>query len=464
MSPVEQLSGVEAMSARIAKFAILFSLVLVTSAAQTVSAQLVLGRVGGVKIDAQGVIQQGFQKLDGTTLRQVQDYLNAADQDISKSTSMRMISLRGLEDAVNETHRTGKQLSAEVQYMAGLQRVEFVILSPETNDVILAGPAEGWKISAGGSIVGATTNRPVIHLEDFLVAMRTVDAANEGSGISVSIDPTEQGVKQLTQFYKQLAQGGGFDPSLEDKIENVLGDQQISLTGVPQDSRFANVLVAADYKMKRIAMGLEASPIKALPSFLDLAVNGKAKVVRMSPRFWMECNYQPLAKSDDGQVWQLRGQGVKTLCEETVVSRDGTERVKPNRFASKWADLMTKNFDDLAAADSTFGELRNVMDLSVIAALMKQQQMTQAVSLEIPAILGLTEVATTPAWTVPKTVPTQCSFARLTRSWLVTASGGVSVDSWGVAEKFETDAKVGEVAKVALKRNSDRWWWNASTN
>ena len=452
------------MSARFAKFAILFSLVLVTSASQTVYGQLVVGRVGGVKIDAQGVIQQGFENLDESTLRQVQDYLDSADHDISKSTKMRMISLRGLEEAITETNRSGEKLPAEVQYMAGLQRVEFVILSPETNDVILAGPAEGWKVAADGSIVGASTNRPVIHLEDFLVAMRSVDAANRGTGISVSIDPTPQGVEQLSKLFAQLARRRDFSPSMQGEVERVMGDQQISLTGVPQDSRFAHVLVAADYKMKRIAMGLEASPIQALPSFLDLAVNGKAKLVRTSPRFWMECNYQPLAKSDNGQVWQLRGQGVKTLCEETVVSRNGEKRIKPNRFASKWADLMTKHFDELAAADATFGELRNVMDLSVVGALMKQQQMMQTVSLEIPAILGLTEVATTPAWTVPKKVPTQCSFARLSQSWLVTASGGVTVDSWGVADKFEVDAKVGEVAQVALKRNADRWWWNASTN
>ena len=452
------------MSARFVKFSILFSLVLVIGAAQSASGQFLLSRVGGVKIDAQGVIQQGFESLDESTLKQVQDYLNAADQDISKSTSMRMISLRGLEEAISEAHRSGKQLPAEVQYMAGLQRVEFVILSPETNDVILAGPAEGWKVSGDGSIVGVSTNRPVIHLEDFLVAMRSVDAANQGSGISVSIDPTQEGTQRLTQFYAELSKRREFNPSMKGDVEQVMGDQQIRLTGVPQDSRFAHVLVAADYKMKRIAMGLEASPIKSLPSFLDLAVKGKAKTVRMAPRFWMECNYQPLAKSENGHVWQLRGQGVKTLCEETVVSRDGKQKVKPNRFATKWSDLMTKHFDELAAADATFGELRNVMDLSVVGALMKQQQMTQAVSLDIPGILGLTEVATTPAWTVPKTVPTQCSFARLSRSWLVTASGGVTVDSWAVADKSEVDAKVGEVAQVALKRSTDRWWWNAAIN
>ena len=123
-----------------------------------------------------------------------------------------MISLRGLEEAISEAHRSGKQLPAEVQYMAGLQRVEFVILSPETNDVILAGPAEGWKVSGDGSIVGVSTNRPVIHLEDFLVAMRSVDAANQGSGISVSIDPTQEGTQRLTQFYAELSKRREFNP------------------------------------------------------------------------------------------------------------------------------------------------------------------------------------------------------------------------------------------------------------
>ena len=203
------------MSARFVKFSILFSLVLVIGAAQSASGQFLLSRVGGVKIDAQGVIQQGFESLDESTLKQVQDYLNAADQDISKSTSMRMISLRGLEEAISEAHRTGKQLPAEVQYMAGLQRVEFVLLSPETNDIILAGLAEGWKVSADGSIVGVTTNRPVIHLEDFLVAMRSVDAANQGSGISVSIDPTQEGTQRLTQFYAELSKRREFNPSMK---------------------------------------------------------------------------------------------------------------------------------------------------------------------------------------------------------------------------------------------------------
>ena len=101
------------------------------------------------------------------------------------------------------------------------------------------------------------------------------------------------------------------------------------------------------------------------------------------------------------------------------------------------------------------------VSVSVIAALIRQQRILETASLEIPTILGLTEVATTPAWTVPKKVPTQCSFVKLTRSWLVTASGGVAIDSWSAANKSEVDASVNKFAAIATNRTADRWWWNA---
>ena len=53
-------------------------------------------------------------------------------------------------------------------------------------------------------------------------------------------------------------------------IEQTLGPQQITFSGVPATSHFARVLVAADYRMKRLAMGFEPSPVRGLPSFLQM--------------------------------------------------------------------------------------------------------------------------------------------------------------------------------------------------
>ena len=77
-------------------------------------------------------------------------------------------------------------------------------------------------------------------------------------------------------------------------IENALGMQRISVHGVPDTSHFARVLVAADYRMKRIAMNFDPSPVRGLPSYLQM-VKPSARTV-LSPRFWLEPKYEALLR------------------------------------------------------------------------------------------------------------------------------------------------------------------------
>ena len=417
--------------------------------------------VGGVSIDTNGVLSGQMKKLNDQMRDKLVAGLQSADQDILKKTNMRMVSVNGLNEVIANAVAEGKPLPAEAQFMAGLQRIEYIVLAPEKNDIVLAGPGEGWKVDENGLVVGKTTNMPVLRLEDFLVAMRSVDAARQGQGISVSIDPTPEGVQKLQRLYRQI---GNFRPDLKGEVENAMGPQQIRLTGVPADSRFSQVLVAADYKMKRLSMGLEASPIADMPSLLEIAQEKNVRFKKSAPRFWMECNYKPVAKSADGNVWQLRGQGVRTLTEEGFFDKLGQavdKKGKTNKFAQKWADTMTARFDELSQAEPVFRELRNVMDLAVVAAIIKSQDLMQKVSCEADAIQGRQPVSI-PSWNVPKTVPTECSFVRLNRAWLVTASGGVQVDSWSVAMNSETVESLASVHKTAVAKTADRWWWNAN--
>src|SRR6185295_18149601 len=99
-------------------------------------------------------------------------------------------------------------------------------------------------------------------------------------------------------------------------MEEALGQQKITLTGVPAESHFARVLVAADFQMKRLAMHLEPAPIAELPSFLDLMKSKRVKLTNMMPRWWLACNYEPLAKSEDGLSWEIRGPDVKAMTED----------------------------------------------------------------------------------------------------------------------------------------------------
>ena len=417
------------------------------------------GVVGGVKIDTRGVVQGVTDVMNPAVRKRIAEGLKNADNAVLNATKLRMVSLRGLEAQFNRAKSNKTQLPLEVNYMAGLQRIEYIILAPETNDIILAGPAEGFKMNRKGVVVGEKSGTAVIHAEDFLVAMRSVENARRGQGVSVSIDPTAEGIKRYNKVTSQLR---GFNASMQPKLEQAMGPQTIRLTGVPTDSRFSQVLVAADYKMKRLGMGHEAAPIDNFPSFMEMAYRAKASKTKSAPRFWMECNYQPIAKSEDGLVWQIRGTGVKTLTQEEMFDENGKKtgkKVKPNRFAKKWADAMTERFDELAAAEPAFQELRNIMDLSVVAAIIKSENLTDKVGLEIPGILGMSKVAVTPKYAVPKVVPTQCSFVKISNSWLISASGGIQLDSWGVASNTEVDSSINKVAK--LVDGSGSWWWNA---
>ncbi|GIT31646.1 MAG: hypothetical protein Ct9H300mP1_36920 [Planctomycetaceae bacterium] len=49
-----------------------------------------------------------------------------------------------------------------------------------------------------------------------------------------------------------------------------MGPQEVRVFGVPADSRFACKLVAADYHLKRVAMGFDRPPVKGLINYVDL--------------------------------------------------------------------------------------------------------------------------------------------------------------------------------------------------
>ena len=414
--------------------------------------------VGGVEINANGVLDVERETLSQDARQKLVEKLNGAGADL-KQVGLRMISLNGLEAAMAKAVENGTELPLEVQYMAGLQRIEYIIQSPETNDIILAGPGEAFKANEQGNIVGARSGMPVLHLQDFLIAMRNADNARRESGITVSIDPTPEGIKNIQKMFSKL---NTFNSNLAGQAEKAMGPQDIKLTGIPKDSRYARTLVSADFKMKRLSMGLQKTP-SYMPSLIQMAQAKDTRFRQMAPRFWMECDYQPVAVSEDGSVWQLRGQGVKTLTEEQYVDQNGNKQAKgvENKLAQQWASSMTENFDKLSKDEPVFRELRNLMDMSVVAAIIKQDNLVDKLDMNLPGILGQ-QMVSTPIWNVPLQVPTQCSFVKLSKSWLVTASGGVDVDSFAVAEKTETVPSLGKMIALASKRSADNWWWNAN--
>jgi hypothetical protein len=415
-------------------------------------------QVGGVSISAEGAIAN----TDPLILKQLNELLSAdfqgPDAKLKKPVELRKISLKAIEQALREHgQQTCRSLPEEIRYLAGMQRIQFVLLYPETNDIVLAGPGEGWKLDGKGNTVGVTTGRPVLNLEDLLVAFRTVEAARQGQ-LSCSIDPTAEG----RQRYEQLmSTQKTFNAGIVGVIEKAFGDQKITVSGAPETSHFACVLVAADYKMKRIGMKLEPSPVKGLVSFIDMA---PARLDNMMPRWWMACNYEPLGRSEDGLAWELRGQGVKVLTEDEFVNNAaGTVRGsgKASPIAQKWSDQFTEKYDELAAKEPIFGELRNVMDMCVIAALFAKENLPAKAKCELPQLTSSTGKNALDKWNAPSKVATQSSALKKGNNWIITASGGVSINSWEAADKAEIRPAITttrDKAKAVAGATETMWW------
>ncbi|TWT66312.1 hypothetical protein Pla123a_47060 [Posidoniimonas polymericola] len=410
------------------------------------------GAVGGVSIDAHGVLTAPEVGQNEQMMQAWQKGLKPAPADLQQYTDMRYVSLRRLEEQVAKSRAAGEQLPEGVACMAGLLRVEYVFVYPEQGDVVLAGPAEGWKVDRLGNVVGATSNRPVLMLEDLMVALRS-NKVSGGPVISCSIDPTEEGLRRAQQVASRFT-SATTSAAAGRRMEEALGPQVITVTGVPATSHFARAIVAADFRMKRLAMNFEPAPIDGMPSYLHLA----GKNTDAFPRWWLAANYEPLLQDPQGLAWQLRGQGVKCMTETDFVDAQGrrTHSGKASPNAQKWADLLTERFEDLANEDSAFGQLRNVMDLSVVAALLHKEGLIEHVGLELPEMMTGYELEEFPA---PREVASQASFLNKRGKRIVTASGGVQLTPWHVAENLQETTELAPAREQAIAKAGAAWWW-----
>ena len=141
-----------------------------------------------MSIDADGLVNNATIDNMNKLGDQRRQELEKIPGDLNGATEMRKISLRRLEAAIDECAKNNKPLPDAIKYLAGLQHIRYVFVYPEQKDIVLVGPGEGWKVDGRGNVVGVTTGRPVMLLDDLLVALRTAKAAAQG-GITCSIDP-----------------------------------------------------------------------------------------------------------------------------------------------------------------------------------------------------------------------------------------------------------------------------------
>ena len=417
--------------------------------------------VGGVVVDAAGVVRAATLEDRQQMANALQNANRALPGDLQQEAEMRMISLKGLQAAVAESKQSGKDIPSEVRFLAGLQRIAYVFVDQENQDVILAGPAEPWEMREDGFVVGKISGQATMRLEDLTVALRSVENARQ-NGITCSIEPTDEGRLRLQQLLRRIKLRPGQSPvAFEAAMREAFGPQMIYLSGVPNNSRFARTLVAADFEMKRVAMGLTESKVSSLPSYLEMSRNSQ-QTKNQNPRWWMACSYDALGKSQDGLAWKLSGQGVETKTEQDIVNDDGSTR---RGGVDKNGPGLGKQNDRLLRRsihkDASLFELQNMMDLTVVATLIVQERLAEKAGLSLAGFAEESQSVELASFNTPKAVEPHCSFIKGRSGWVVTASGGVDINGFEVVQNQVADASGSKVREDALAASTGKtWWWN----
>jgi hypothetical protein len=411
--------------------------------------------VGGVSINAEGMLTHldvaAAGEFDKLRLEAVPDALRPASE-------LRKVSLKGLHAVIERHLREGTPLPEDVLCLGGLQEIRYVLVYPEQQDIVLAGFGEGWKLDKRGNIVGMTTGRPVILLDDLLTALRAL-GGNVRGPMSCSIDPTPEGIQRVSALARKLRDIGNPDTTAS-AVEEHLGPQKITVAGVPETSHFARVMVAADYRMKRISMGLERAPIAGLPAFLEFVRASGRGMSNMLPRWWLEPDYPSLVRDEQGFSWEIRGGSVKAVAEVDFFDAQGKQHPsgKADPASQRWADLMTRRYAELALAEPVFGQLRNCMDVAVAAALIAKENLLAKAGVTLPQ-LTQSDGAPTVKLDAPRQVASKATLVKKGRSWMI-AAGGVSINPWSIVEKTVTQRDVATVRTKAAARTPATWWWD----
>jgi hypothetical protein len=420
---------------------------------------------GGIAVDADGVLKLKATDQSGQlTKQQIAAAKASLNTEAAKRSNLRCVSLNRLEQFIRDHQNT---VTDEARYLAGLLRVHYVFFYPESGDIVLAGPAEGWRTDSAGRVVGIQSGRPVIQLQDLCVALRSFPSGGEPMKlIGCSIDPTQEGLAAMQRFLRSHGSGAmpGDTQYIVQSLQTSLGLQTVTVNGVSPKTHFAQVMVEADYRMKLIGIGLERPPVK-LVSWVARATPGQ--VARNAlVRWFFTPDYQCVRTSDDGLAMQLVGDGVKVVGEDELVANNGQRRDNGSgdHASQEFVASFTKVYSELADKSPVFAELRNLIDLSVVAAYLQHENLYVKSGLKMD-VLGDEKAISVEIFNAPKQVASAVNAIWRGHQLLTPIGGGVEINAlMALAPEKRLPDKDDKVAKLRkqmkLELAKGRWWWD----
>jgi hypothetical protein len=460
--PISRVIGVSLVSLA----AVLLTTWSSTAMANNQDTILIGDPIAGIDVDAAGVLR--VRQFDpGLAQQRLAAARAKADADVMQPSKLRKVSLHRLEAAIGQQLAAGAGLSEEIRALAGLTAVQYVFYYPETKDIVIAGPAEGFFADPTDRLIGMQTGRPVVLLEDLVTALRAYAPGQAPTSIiSVSIDPTEQGLRQMNQFLTSVR--GRVRPSdaeqLAAGLKDNLGLQTVTFKGIPSATHFARVLVEADYRMKLVGIGLERLPVR-VTSYVERA-NPSAVAANAMERWYFQPNYDGIAVSDDGLAMKIKERGVQLVGENERVAggrRAASGRV--NKASQAFCQEFTEKFNQIAERVRVYAELRQLIDVAIAAAYIQQQDFYGQAAWDLPILLDETQLSVE-TYTVPEQVETAVNAIWRGNTLMTPLGGGVHVRPSTAlsSEHLVVDSSGENVQAKQASGPTDladgQWWWD----
>lgn len=430
----------------------------------------------GVRVDPHGLLFKLSDKEHSGELAALGVRARQADlnTDMARPSTLRLVSLTRLEREIARRLAQGESPVESMRQLAGLSQVQYVFLYPDEGEIVIAGPAEGWRYNEFGQPVGIESGRPTLQLDDLVTVLRTFSPGGQAI-FGCSIDPRPEGLAALREFAEASQARGplaaGTVGRWAGELGRRLGRQDISVYGIPADSRVARVIVEADYRMKLIGLGkLNAGP--HVPDYFALlARNPSVATGRLDAlRWWLTMHYDSVLHSENREAFEIRGSSVQCKSENQFVTEQGqrveTGTAEPiNRL---FAANFTQHYAEIAQRDPVFADLQGVFDLALVAALLQQERVDAQLGWDrgVFAVNGAYRPASYP---VPKETDSVVNYRVLGgRDVVVQVAGGVRADLLSVLNDSNVRQESPRLAQIAdggrphSQLPEGRWWWDAN--
>ncbi len=426
----------------------------------------------GVIVDTTGLLKRnGLQVDDSLVALRSRAIRHSANSNVRRESNLRMVSLSRLERHLQLLRAKGRGPDDVMRSLAGIYKVKYLLVYPESRDVVLAGPAGDWGVNAEGRFVNHQSGRPVLQLDDFVVLLRNSFGEMQGR-FSCAIVPRQENLAAAKEFLEASA-AKPLQPSQRNRwlrdLRDRLGRQDIEIKGIDPRTRVARVVAEADYHMKLVGMGLEEGTA-GVTSYLDSLSEDPAAAKKPLNvlRWWFTLNYEAIRATPERNAFELRGPGAKVQSENELLTARG-ERVHTGQadlLTSQFSQSFTRKLDALAIKYPVYAELQNIFDMAVIAALLRAEDIPNQMDWTLPHFSdgGAYQVTLGEA---PREVESVINHRMINQKQIVAGvSGGVTVDTRSLVRRdsISTD-NYGLVSGargtgVPDKLPRDAWWWD----